>query len=171
MRRTGEVTYDHRRVGVVFDRRTVSRRVEPELADRVAFVCADIVNLPFADGSFAGALSLNLIDNTADPLGHAFEMGRVVGSGGVALLASPFDWSTTTTPFERWLGGHSQRDESEGRSEQALERLFGAQPVQGFDTGLTIGAHTDGVPWRLRVHERAVMHYDCRVVRLDKTRN
>ena len=170
MRRTGTVVYDHRRVGVAFDRRTATRTVGPDAAERVAFVCADVANLPFADESFNGALSLNVIDNTTDPVGHAMEMGRVLDAGGVALLASPFDWSTATTPYERWLGGHSQRDEDEGRSEHALQRLFGAEPIEGFDTGLSIGAETDGVRWRLRVHQRAVMHYDCRLLRLDKTR-
>jgi SAM-dependent methyltransferase len=169
MSRTGQVTYDNRRVGLAFDRCTVTRPVDAEATRRAAFVCADVANLPFADASFSGALSLNVIDNTPDPVGHALEMGRALSRGGVALLASPFDWSTATTQYERWLGGHSQRGEDEGRSEHALGRLFGDQPIEGFDTGLTIGAETDGVPWRLRVHERAVMQYDCRILRLDKT--
>jgi len=170
-RRTGRVTWPRRRTGVVFDVAEADDLVAPEVAAVTGFVCADAANLPLSDGAWAGALSINVIDCIADPVGHAVELGRLLRSDGVAVLASPYDWAATATPFERWIGGHSQRGPAAGSSEVELRRLFGVPPIEGLDTGLVIGAEIDAVPWRLRVHDRSSIDYACHVVRLDRRRH
>jgi SAM-dependent methyltransferase/uncharacterized protein YbaR (Trm112 family) len=167
-RRTGTAVWDRRRVGVVYDPVEVDEVVTPEIAERCAFICADATNLPFDDGAFRGALSVNVLDSIGDPVGHATELGRVVAPGGVVALTTPYDWSPAATPFEGWLGGHSQRGPGAGASEPEVRRLFGQAPPDGFDTGLVIGAEIDRVPWRLRVSERSAMEYACHVLRLDR---
>ena len=167
-RRTGSARWERRRVGVVHDPAQADDVVDPEVAARCAFVCADVANLPFADGAFAGALSVNVLDCCNDPVAHALELGRVVAPGGAAVVTTPYDWSPTATPFERWLGGHSQRGPGQGSSEAEVRRLFGIDPPDGFASGLVIGAELDDVPWRLRMSARAAMEYSCHVLRLDR---
>lgn len=80
------------------------------------------------------------------------------------MLTSPFDWSSGATPLEGWLGGHSQRSSGGGSSEETLRALLtpGASP-SGIP-GLTLSAERDGLPWRVRLHDRATMAYRLHLV-------
>ncbi len=69
------------------------------------FVVGDALALPFRDGTFALALALNLVDRVPDPGRALDEAGRVVAQGGRLIVASPFTWTETCAPKERWLGG------------------------------------------------------------------
>ena len=67
---------------------------------------ADALRLPFARESFSQAASLNLLDRVSYPVAHLYEMNRICRSEGSRFLfSSPFAWTTSTTPEERWLGG------------------------------------------------------------------
>lgn len=159
VRHAGRAVFPLRRVGLVFDRREVAVPAVP--ADSMTFWCCDVGNLPFADGTFAGALSLNVLDCVPSPLQHLVEMGRVLASGSSALLSSPYDWAATATPVTQWLGGHSQRSEAHGSSAAELRRALAT-----VDTGLSIAAERDRVPWRVYVNERASMDYTVHLLRL-----
>jgi SAM-dependent methyltransferase len=158
-RREGLAVYPIRRVGLVFDRREVEIPDMP--TQRISFWCADVDNLPFADGGFDGALSLNVLDCVPSPLQHLVEMGRVLKAGAPALLTTPYDWSVVATPLGQWLGGHSQRAPAHGSSAAELRRALSAA-----DTGLTLEAERDAVPWRVYMNERASMDYVLHLVRL-----
>ena len=70
--------------------------------------------LPFADGALDAALSLNVVEHLADPVGHLVEVHRVLRPGGVAVLANS-DWDTalftstddalTRTLVDRFVSG------------------------------------------------------------------
>jgi SAM-dependent methyltransferase len=60
-------------------------------AERIAFEIGDIRHLPFADGSFAGALAQLVLNFVGDPLAVAAEMRRVTRRGGV-LGAAVWDF-------------------------------------------------------------------------------
>ena len=158
-RREGQAMFPVRRVGVVYDRCVVPLSVVPR--ESVSFWCCDVDALPFADGIFDGALSLNVLDCVPSPLQHLLEMGRVLKSSASALLSSPYDWSPAATPIQQWLGGHSQRNTARGSSATELRRVLSA-----VDTGLSIEAERDDVPWRVYVNERASMDYKVHLVRL-----
>jgi SAM-dependent methyltransferase len=160
--RTGRAVYPHRRVGVVYDRKDVP--AAQAAAPRVDFWACDVLHLPFADATAAGALALNLIDCVGHPFHLLHEIGRVVGRGH-ALLSSPYDWSTNATPYENWLGGHSQRGDQRGSSAAELRRLLGDEPPDGAPP-LRIVGERDGVPWKVYVHERATMHYQVHLLAL-----
>jgi SAM-dependent methyltransferase len=164
MRREGVAAWPQRRVGIVFDERSVAVGDVP--ADRLGFWCADTEVLPFADGAFAGALSLNVLDCVRSPLGHLLELGRVLEPEGDALLSTPYDWSVTATPLEGWIGGHSQRGPAEGSSEAELRRILAQDAAAGIDTGLTIAAERDRVPWRVHATDRSRMEYELHLLRL-----
>jgi SAM-dependent methyltransferase len=150
-----------RRLGLVFDRREVPVPNVP--AERMTFWCCDVGNLPFPEAAFGGALSLNVLDCVPSPLQHLLEMGRVLSPGASALLTTPYDWSATATPATQWLGGHSQRGEAHGSSAAELRRA-----LTTIDTGLSIGAERERVPWRVYVNERAWMDYAVHMLRLDR---
>ena len=166
-RRTGVATWPRRRVGQVFDPGRATCDDLPR--DRVAFVCGDVGVLPFADASFAGALSLNVLDCVPSPVGHLGELGRVVADAGAVLLSTPYDWATNASAMEQWLGGHSQRGDHKGASEPELRRLLSAELAAGIDTGLTIAAERDDVPWHLTLNARSTMHYRLHLLRLART--
>jgi SAM-dependent methyltransferase len=148
-----------RRVGLVYDRREI--RIPDMPSERMSFWCCDVGSLPFADGSFGGALSLNVLDCVPSPLQHVMEMGRILRSGAPALLSTPYDWSANATPLEHWLGGHSQRGPAHGSSAAELRRALAT-----LDSGLHIEVEQDRVPWRVYVNERASMDYAVHLLRL-----
>ena len=75
-------------------------------SDRVEFIVADALALPFRAGSAASLASLNLIDKVASPLRHLEEMNRVARTAGAQfLLSDPFSWSEEAASEEHWLGG------------------------------------------------------------------
>ena len=160
-RREGLAVFPIRRVGVVYDRFEIE--VPNAEAENVSFWCCDVDALPFADGVFDGALSLNVLDCVPSPLQHLLELGRVLKPSGWGLLSSPYDWSPTATPIQQWLGGHSQRSAARGSSAAELRRV-----LTTVQTGLSIEAEREDVPWRVYVNERAAMDYKLHLLRLQR---
>jgi SAM-dependent methyltransferase/uncharacterized protein YbaR (Trm112 family) len=158
VRFASRAVFDLRRVGLVYDRREVLVPQVP--AERMSFWCCDVANLPFADGVFDGALSLNVMDCVASPLGHLMEMGRMLAADSVALLSTPYDWSANATPLPQWLGGHSQRGPAHGSSAFELRRALTELGA------LQIEAERDRVAWRVYVNERASMDYAVHLMAL-----
>jgi len=157
--REGRVRYARRRVGLVYDR--VDQAVNLPARDRADFWCCDAAALPFAEGTFALAASLNVIDCAAAPQQALAELARMLRGGGAAVVATPYDWAPTATPVENWIGGHSQRGPHGGASEPLLRALLAAQ-------GLEIVSEEEHVRWRVRLHDRNSVDYDVHVVRARK---
>jgi SAM-dependent methyltransferase len=160
-RRDSCAVFGVRRVGLVYDRREI--RIPDMPSQRMSFWCCDVGNLPFADGSFDGALSLNVLDCVPSPLQHVMEMSRILRPGAAALLSTPYDWSANATPLEQWLGGHSQRGPAHGSSAAELRRVLAT-----MDSGLHIEIEEDRVPWRVYVNERASMDYAVHLLRMSR---
>jgi SAM-dependent methyltransferase/uncharacterized protein YbaR (Trm112 family) len=153
----GVARYPRRRVGVVYDRREVAA----DLPGRggADFWAADAAELPFEDGRFALVAGLNVIDCVTAPRDVLSELARVLAPGGLALIATPYDWTPAATPFEQWLGGHSQRHEGRGAGEPVLRALLTPGGHAASVEGVEIVAEVDGLPWRLRLHERSLVEY------------
>lgn len=159
--REGRVRYPRRRVGLVYDRRDFAVRF-PNLfpnGEDVDFWACDALDLPFPPGTFAAVVGLNVLDCVQSPHDLLASLPRLLAPGGKAILSTPYDWSPAATPVEAWLGGHSQRGETAGASEPILRALLtpGAHPAS--IEGLRIVAEEPSLPWRVRLHERAVMEY------------
>jgi SAM-dependent methyltransferase/uncharacterized protein YbaR (Trm112 family) len=166
MLREGVAVYPQRRVGIVYERHEIAVPGVPE--EHLGFWCADAELLPFADGTFAGALSLNVLDCVRSPLGHLLDLGRVLAPGAPALLSTPYDWSVAATPLDQWIGGHSQRSPAGGSSAAELRRILSPDAAAGVDTGLTIADERDGVPWRVYGNERSSTDYALHLLRLQR---
>ncbi len=149
----GRVTYDKRRLGLVFDRRQFVVEACP-LSD--IWIC-DAAALPFADGHFSLLVGLNVLDCLGDPRAGLAEFGRVLSPGGQACLATPFDWSPAVTPVENWLGGHSARGPHRGLGEPVLDMIL--SPGQGAAGSLSRSRAPIEIGWRVRLHDRSHVHY------------
>lgn len=160
--REGRVRYPLRRVGLVFERREFE--VDFTQAERVDFWACDATALPFPAGRFAAAVGLNLLDCVHSPQATLESMAQVLAPGAPAALCTPYDWSPGATPLEQWLGGHSQRSPGAGASEPVLRALLtpGAHPQTV--AGLLLEQEMESLPWQVRTHDRAWMHYRTHLV-------
>jgi SAM-dependent methyltransferase/uncharacterized protein YbaR (Trm112 family) len=159
------IAYGRRRVGLVYDRRSFDLpRHSHGLVD--IWIC-DALALPFAPGTFALAIGLNVLDCLADPQLGLSELGRVLQEGGEALLSVPFDWAGHVTPPERWIGGHSQRGRHQGNAEAILDWMLDKGALA---TGsLRRKSPARDVPWHVRLHERSCMHYRAHLVSVQRS--
>jgi len=157
----GMVRVPVRRGGVVYERREFP--VELASSARVDFWVGNALSLPFDDATFGLVVALNLIDCLASPADGLREIARVLRPGGAAIIACPFDWTPAVTPMEAWLGGHSQRGSHRGASEVALDRLLADGAL-----GLKPLAPARDVAWKVRLHDRATVHYQTHVVVLGR---
>ncbi len=164
--RSGEVRYDRRRVGMVYDRRTFP--LNSKSAENVDFWIADAAALPFRGGAFAGAIALNVLDCVPDPPALLADIARVLAPGGGGILTCPYDWSSQATLADRWLGGHSQRGPQRGAAEPVLRALLAgdATAMPRAVSGLTVVAEEEAFPWRVRLHDRSAMDYDVHLLAL-----
>lgn len=75
-------------------------------SNKVEFLVANALALPFRKKSIASFSSLNLVDKVPSPLRHLQEMNRVTrDTHAQFLLSDPFSWSTEAAPVDQWLGG------------------------------------------------------------------
>ena len=151
------VRYPLRRGGIRYDWREFDVPVAGR--DRTDFWACDATKLPFAAGTFGGAVSLNLLDCVASPLDLLRETARVLGPGALAIIASPYDWSPSATAIEAWIGGHSPRSLGGGASDAVLRALLTPGGHPASVTELRLVAERDGVPWSVRLHDRSAVGY------------
>ncbi len=160
--RDGRVKYPLRRVGVVYDEREFETSFRH--SDNVDFWACDATNLPFADNTFQHCVSLNTLDSVPSPVGLLHSIGRITAPGGTAQLACPYDWTSSVTRIEGWIGGHSQRANHEGTSEQVLRQLL--HPPSELSQRLRIEFEQDDIPWTVRLNDRSKMSYRLHAVLL-----
>ena len=165
--RHGSVGYPRRRVGIVYDRREFP--VTFNNAHKVDFWVCDAVDLPFAEATFGLAISLNVIDCVNAPIDHLGSVARILASGAKALVSSPYDWSGASTPLECWLGGHSQRSESRGSSENMLHSLLAGGTHPLAIQQLKLVSEVQGHPWSVRLHDRSFVQYRVHTLVVEKT--
>ena len=136
-------------------REAVIRLPDDWRSDRVEFVVANALALPFRRKSFNIFSSLNLVDKVPSPITHLEEMNRVTRDKEAQfMLSDPFSWSTEAAPMEAWLGGK-------------IEGPFAGRGLANVATLLSEGrerlapAWQVGAPghvwWKIRTHSN---HYE-----------
>jgi SAM-dependent methyltransferase/uncharacterized protein YbaR (Trm112 family) len=155
--RTGRVRYGRRRIGVVYDRRDYP--VELGGRDRVDFWACDATALPFTARSWAMAVCLNVLDSVHAPADLLQSLAACLAPSGRLALACPYDWSSSVTPLEAWIGGHSQRGAHRGAAESLVRALLTPEAHPNSVPNLEVIAEQDGLAWSVRVHERSTMLY------------
>lgn len=163
--RRSEIEYPRRREGVVYER--VSFPVSFDHTWRADFWVCDAAALPFAGGAFALAAGLNVLDCVWSPYHHLQELARVLGPGARAIVSTPYDWSSSATPIEAWLGGHSQRSEHKGSGASVLRAFLSSEESPPEIKELEMLREEDA-EWTLRLHDRSFMKYITHLMVLQK---
>lgn len=94
-------------------------------ASRIQFMQGDACNLKPQKHGYDLVLASNLIDRLRQPKRFLQDITRMINSGGVLLLSSPYTWLEEYTPKENWLGGIRENGEAL-TTYQALQRLLAA---------------------------------------------
>jgi SAM-dependent methyltransferase/uncharacterized protein YbaR (Trm112 family) len=158
----GIARYPRRRTGIVYDHQEFS--VNFSHTDLVDFWACDALALPFSGGSFGLAVGLHVLDSVASPINLLTSIRETLMPGGIAIIATPYDWSEQVTPIEAWIGGHSQRGPNQGASEPLLRSLLtpGTHP-QSIE-GVEIIGEIKDFPWHTRIHERSTTNYSVHLL-------
>ncbi|WP_414147812.1 5-histidylcysteine sulfoxide synthase [Erwinia sp. BNK-24-b] len=94
-------------------------------ASRIQFMQGDACNLKPQKHGYDLVLASNLIDRLRQPKRFLQDITRMINSGGVLMLSSPYTWLEEYTPKENWLGGIRENGEAL-TTYQALQRLLAA---------------------------------------------
>jgi ubiquinone/menaquinone biosynthesis C-methylase UbiE len=123
-------------------------------SDRVEFVVANALALPFRQKSIGLFSSLNLVDKVPSPLTHLREMNRVTrDTGAQFLLSDPFSWSTEAAQVEEWLGGKAEgRFAGKGLANVAELLANGRELAPAWQVD-----EPGSVWWKIRTHSN---HYE-----------
>lgn len=164
--RHGKVSYAKSRIGLIYeDRRFAVDMVASEYVD---FWACDVTALPIAADRFNLMAALNLLDSVRWPLGALQETRRVLCANGIALIATPYDWSAAATPVDGWLGGRSALTDADQRVQSELLALLTSDVDQRSVGGFRIAAESANVPWRVRLHERSSVDYLTHLLIMEK---
>lgn len=163
--RSSRVSYLRRSLGLLYERREFD--VPIPAASLVDFWMMDVLRPCVGAGAgkpLATITAFNLLDCVESPLGFLQQAASMLGSGGSLTVATPFDWSTTVTPIEAWIGGHSPRGYEGGKSDELLVQLLTPGGHVASLSEFRVLADLRELPWHVRVHARSVMHYTLQMV-------
>jgi SAM-dependent methyltransferase/uncharacterized protein YbaR (Trm112 family) len=162
--KSNRFNYPRRKNGVVFENRSFP--VEFSQKGQVDFWVCDVLAMPFQPDLFSFGLGLNLLDCLSDPMGFFLQTARVLKPDAQLILTSPYDWAPSATPFEGWIGGHSQRSPYQGDPEKVFRTIFSSpSPVAGR---FQIVQEQKNLPWAVRLHDRSIIQYLVHMVQLKK---
>ncbi|MEM9489757.1 MAG: methyltransferase domain-containing protein, partial [Myxococcota bacterium] len=150
--RDGVVSYPRRRLGLVYDRRQFAADLPRR--DHVDIWVCDAAALPFDSETFAACVGLNLLDSVNSPIDLLRSMNRILKDDGVAIMASPYEWTEQVTPIAAWVGGHSQRGDDRGSSATIVRQLLTPGALPSSVDRLQLVGEAEEVPWHVRTHER-----------------
>lgn len=139
----------------MLSREVTIRLAEEWRSEKVEFLVANALALPFRQDTFALFASLNLVDKVPSPIRHLQEMNRVTRDRYAQfLLSDPFSWSSEVAPVDEWLGGKAEGQYA-GRGLANIATLLSA------GRGDLVPAWRAGEPgevwWKIRTHSN---HYE-----------
>lgn len=124
--------------------------------DRVEFIVADALALPFPSSHFNTVCSVNILEKVPNPLGHLMEVDRVLADrAGRFLFSDPFSWDESISPPDSWIGGNPD-GANKGRGAAAMRRLMTSNR-HCFNPPLEI-AEEGNIAWKIRKTENLWEH-------------
>jgi len=124
--------------------------------DRVDFIVADALALPFPKGLFSTVSSVNILEKVPHPVQHLTEINRVLTVENARFVFSdPFSWDETVSDADLWLGGkHSGK--YNGRGIDCMRRIIsGGDGIFSPPMAIVEKGH---VLWRIRKTENLWEH-------------
>lgn len=124
--------------------------------DRVEFLVADALALPFPENYFSTVASINLLEKVTHPRHHLLDINRVLQTEeAMFVFSDPFSWDENVSAPELWLGGTDNgHGESRGIDNMA-DFFLGRDKV--FDPPFKI-IDRGSVPWKIRKTENLWEH-------------
>jgi len=108
-------------------------------ARRVHFVVADPSALPAnLSGPYDAVVAANVLCRLQNPIALLEKLPSLVRPGGIAVLASPYDWIESCTPRAKWLGGYRDVEGHEVKTIDGLKRVLGTGFELIYDQDLPI---------------------------------
>lgn len=106
-------------------RRALRRARLPEnaIADRVQFVCEDVMEFSQTSDLYDVVIAANLLCRVPHPLEFLQALPKLVSPQGQLILTSPYSWSDEHTPRASWLNGLDSLQEILGEY-FSLQRFF-----------------------------------------------
>lgn len=131
--------------------------------DRVEFLVADAMALPFPKSCFTTVTSINLLEKVPGPLKHLIDVNRVLTEEeAMFIFSDPFSWDESVSRKELWLGGSSNGNRYSGRGMDNIQRLLlGNDGI--FDPPMQI-ADNGNVAWKIRKTENLWEHINSQFV-------
>ena len=124
--------------------------------DRVEFIVADAMALPFPGSNFSTVCSVNILEKVPNPVEHLMEVNRVlVDKAGRFIFSDPFSWDENVSHPDLWIGG-SPDGANPGRGAAAMHRLMTSKESL-FSPPLEI-VEEGSVSWRIRKTENLWEH-------------
>ena len=124
--------------------------------DRMEFIVADALALPFPQNIFSTASSINILEKIPHPIKHLKDVNRVLRKqDSMFVFSDPFSWDASVSAPDLWLGGRNQGP-YQGRGFENMERMLtGSGGV--FDPPFQVSKKGD-VVWKIRKTENLWEH-------------
>ena len=124
--------------------------------DRVEFIVADAMALPFPGSNFNTVCSVNILEKVPNPIRHLAEVDRVLADrSGRFIFSDPFSWDENVSHPDSWIGG-SREGMNPGRGAAAIRRLMSSD-TRLFNPPLEIVEEGD-ISWKIRKTENLWEH-------------
>jgi len=132
--------------------------------DRVEFIVADALALPFPGNFFSTVTSINILEKVSSPIQHLMDINRVLSeTESMFVFSDPFSWDETVSPPEHWLGGvTSGTGNSKHRGiDNVIRYLWGKEDI--FNPPMEI-TNKGNVSWKIRKTENLWEHINSQFV-------
>ena len=124
--------------------------------ERIEFVVADAMALPFRDQQFSTISAFNILEKVPDPCQHLREVNRVLlEQDALFAFSDPFSWDESISHPDLWIGGKHQ-GLLKGRGLDVMQRLFAGE-ADIFKPVLEI-VNSGAVSWKIRKTENLWEH-------------
>ncbi|MCD6184418.1 MAG: methyltransferase domain-containing protein [Deltaproteobacteria bacterium] len=121
--------------------------------DRVEFIVADALAIPFPGNFFSTVTSINILEKVSSPIRHLMDINRVLSeTESMFVFSDPFSWDETVSPPEHWLGGVTSGNGSGKHRgiDTVIRYLWGKKEI--FNPPMEI-TNKGNVSWKIRKTE------------------
>ena len=126
------------------------------VTDRVEFIVADALALPFPKCLFPTVSSINILEKVPKPVQHLTEINRVLTvKNSRFVFSDPFSWDETVSDPDLWLGGKLS-GKYKGRGIDCMHRIISGED-EIFSPPMTV-TEKGHISWRIRKTEHLWEH-------------
>ncbi|MFC1895098.1 methyltransferase domain-containing protein [Thermodesulfobacteriota bacterium] len=130
--------------------------------NRVDFIVADALALPFPNSLFSTVTSINILEKVSLPIQHLKDIDRVLRKEkSLCVFSDPFSWDETVSSPEHWLGGVQNGHKNYRGIDNVVDYFRGKDEV--FNPPLEI-TNKGSVPWKIRKTENLWEHINSQFV-------